>query len=54
MQMVERDGLFGTGVQYVDMHLLASARITSGCMLWTRDKRLHAAAKRFGVAARFD
>ena len=43
--------LHGSGVGYVDAHLLASALLTSDCRLWTRDRRLHAMAERLGVAA---
>lgn len=43
--------LHGVGIGYVDVHLLASARLTPGSALWTRDKRLVAAAMRLGVAA---
>ena len=43
--------LHGIGIGYVDVHLLASARLTPGSTLWTLDKRLGAAALRLGVAA---
>ncbi len=43
--------LHGIGIGYVDVHLLASARLTAGSTLWTLDKRLAAAALRLGVAA---
>lgn len=43
--------LHGLGIGYVDVCLLASARLTPGCVLWTLDKRLAAAAARLGVAA---
>ena len=43
--------LYGQGVGYIDAHLLASARLTPGTMLWTRDKRLSAAAKQLGLLA---
>ena len=48
---IDRQGLYGCGIGYVDAHLLASARLTSGGSLWTRDKRLHAVADRLGLAA---
>ena len=48
--LVERHGLAGSGIGYVDAHLLASARVTPGCTLWTRDRRLSAVAERLGVA----
>jgi predicted nucleic acid-binding protein len=50
--MIEREKLFGFGIGYVDAHLLASVRLTHGALLWTRDKRLAAAAERLSVAAK--
>lgn len=47
--MIEYDALWGTGLGYVDAHLLASARLTAGTRIWTRDQRLAAAAARLGV-----
>ena len=32
--------LMGRGVGYLDMHLLASARLSEGVRLWTLDKKL--------------
>lgn len=43
--------LYGLSVGYIDAHLLASARLTAGGALWTRDDRLHAVAVRLGLAA---
>ena len=43
--------LHGIGIDDVDAHLLASARLTTGSTLWTLDKRLAAAALRLVVAA---
>jgi len=43
--------LFGLGIGYVDAHLLASAKLTNGLRLWTRDKRLNAAAAQLDLAA---
>ncbi len=43
--------LAGIGIGYVDVHLLASTRLMPGTALWTRDKRLFAAAMRDGLAA---
>jgi predicted nucleic acid-binding protein len=51
LQFVEVHGLFGTGLSYIDVHLLAATRQVPGALLWTRDKRLLAASSRFGVAA---
>jgi predicted nucleic acid-binding protein len=48
LQFIYRHALPGTGIGYVDAHLLASTRLTAGAALWTRDKRLQAAAKKLG------
>lgn len=50
MALIEDERLFGLGIGYIDVHLLASARL-AGAPLWTRDRRLNAAAERLGVAA---
>lgn len=47
--LIERHQLAGSGLGYVDAHLLASASI-SGASLWTHDRRLHQAALNLGVA----
>jgi predicted nucleic acid-binding protein len=51
LDFIEREILFGTGLGYVDIHLLASVRLTAGALLLTRDRRLLAAAGRMLVAA---
>ncbi|MGW8201087.1 type II toxin-antitoxin system VapC family toxin [Sphingomonas sp. VDB2] len=50
MHLVETERLFGSGVGYLDVHLLASTRLTPDAKLWTRDRRLSDAAVRLGVA----
>ena len=47
---IERHSLHGKGIGYVDIHLLASVALTQGARLWTRDKRLQAAADDLGCA----
>ena len=47
---VERHGLHGKGIGYVDAHLLASVALTAATTLWTRDKRLRAAADALACA----
>jgi predicted nucleic acid-binding protein len=49
---IERHFLHGKGIGYVDVHLLASVALTQGASLWTRDKRLQAAADDLGCAYR--
>lgn len=48
-RLIESHRLFGTGVGFVDVHLLASCLLTPGTVLWTRDTRLNAAAKFAGI-----
>ena len=50
LALIESQTLFGTGIGYVDAHLMASVRLAAGALLWTRDKRLHAQAERLGIA----
>lgn len=46
---IDRHGLAGRGVGYVDMHILASA-LLARTMLWTRDHRLAEAALELRIA----
>jgi len=50
LALIEAEDLWGIGLGFVDVHLLASALITPNCQLWSRDKRLAATAERLGVA----
>ncbi len=43
---LEQHRLFGSGITWMDAHLLASARL-SHCRLWTLDAHLSAAAAKF-------
>ena len=47
LQFIDAQQLMGAGVGYIDVHLLASAALTPGAEIWTRDKTLA------GIAARF-
>ena len=51
MQFVELNRLYGTGIGFVDVHLLASA-LLADATLWTADKRLKKAALGLGIAYR--
>ena len=44
LHLVEEQHLWGTGITWIDVHLLASCLLT-GCRLWTLDQRLQAAAR---------
>jgi hypothetical protein len=50
MQFIERHRLFGKGIGYIDVHLLASVALTGGAQLWTRDQRLRQVAATMGFA----
>jgi predicted nucleic acid-binding protein len=50
LHFIDRNTLFGRGVGYIDIHLLAAVRLTAGAALWTRDNRLHALAVQLGLA----
>jgi len=47
--LVERERLMGRGLGWIDVSLLASARL-GGARLWTRDRALRAAARALRVA----
>ncbi len=50
ISMVDRHSLAGRGLGWVDVHLLAAARL-SGALLLTDDRALRAAAQDLGIAA---
>jgi predicted nucleic acid-binding protein len=49
LEFIEANELTGMGLGFVDVHLLASARL-SGVSFWTEDKRLQDAARKLGTA----
>jgi predicted nucleic acid-binding protein len=49
LEFIERKSLYGRGIGYIDMHLLAATVLTSDTQLWTLDKRLQEVADREGV-----
>ena len=49
LQVIKRHNLGGSGIGWVDAHLLTSTLITIDAKLWTRDKRLARAAEQLGV-----
>ncbi len=50
LQLIDAQQLSGKGLSLVDVHLLAATLLTPDTVLWTRDKRLRAAAADAGVA----
>ena len=51
LSVIERRRLWGSGIGYVDAHLLASA-VLARSTLWTNDKTLAQQAQRLKVGAR--
>lgn len=51
LRLIESRRLWGAGLGYVDVHLLASMTLTPNAILWSRDKRLQDAATRLNVVA---
>jgi len=49
MTFIRSQKLYGRGVGYVDVHLLAGAAIDQ-CQFWTLDKRLNAVAASIGIS----
>ncbi|MDE4589172.1 type II toxin-antitoxin system VapC family toxin [Sinorhizobium meliloti] len=50
MMMIDRHAIFSMGIGYTDAHLLASVLLDQRMALWTRDKRLQAAAEKAGAS----
>lgn len=51
LELIVKRKLSGLGIGYVDVHLLASTILTVEASIWTRDKRLLAAAQSLKLAA---
>ena len=51
LQLIETHALMGIGIGLIDVHLLASARL-SNAPLWTFDKKLKAASSRLDICYR--
>ena len=54
LSLIEAETLHGTGIGLIDAHLLASAKLTAGSSLWTRDKRLERLAARLRVSTELE
>jgi predicted nucleic acid-binding protein len=51
LRFISEHRLFGSGIGYIDAHLLAAVRLMPGTLLWTRDKRLRMIASKLHLAA---
>jgi predicted nucleic acid-binding protein len=50
LEFISNFSLAGRGLGYIDVHLLAAASLTPGTLLWSKDKRLEAAAESLSIA----
>ncbi len=50
LHFIESRALFGTGIGYIDAHLLSAVLLSPGTLLWTRDKRLFAESAKLGLS----
>jgi predicted nucleic acid-binding protein len=51
LEFISDRKLSGSGIGYVDVHLLAAAALTPETSIWTRDQRLRAAAQSLSLNA---
>jgi predicted nucleic acid-binding protein len=49
LHFIDSHALFGSGIGYIDAHLLAAVRLSPTSRLWTNDKRLHTVAADMGL-----
>jgi predicted nucleic acid-binding protein len=50
LDLIERRALMGRGIDYIDIHLLASTALAADARIWTQDRRLARAAARLELA----
>lgn len=50
IRFINQHKLYGLGIGYIDAHLLTSVRLTPGTLVWSKDKRLRAAANRLEMS----
>jgi predicted nucleic acid-binding protein len=50
LAFIEAGGLAGKGIGLIDTYLLAAVRLRPGSLLWTRDRKLAAAADAMSLA----
>ena len=48
LALIEHERLYGLGLGWIDLHLLASARLV-GCGVWSFDKQLNRSAEALGI-----
>ena len=51
LHLIQTHSLHGTGIGWIDAHLLSSALLNHAAV-WTRDRKLNAAARTLGIAGK--
>ena len=51
LELIEQQGLSGSGIGLIDAHLVASTLLDADDLLWTKDRRLAAVAEKLGIDA---
>lgn len=51
LHLIQTHSLHGTGIGWIDVHLLSSA-LLNHAPIWTRDRKLKAAARTLGIAGK--
>ena len=54
LKFIETHALSGSGIGYIDAHLLAAVRLTGESRLWTKDRKLRMVGDRLGLTIAFD
>jgi len=49
LDFIANFSLAGRGLGYIDVHLMASVRLTPETLLWSKDKRLHTIARGLSI-----
>jgi len=50
LSFIDNHELMGRGVGYLDLHLLASVHLSENARIWTRDRKLAAAAAALSIS----
>lgn len=50
LYFLDQNRLWGRGIGYIDLHLLAAVALSAQARLWTRDKQLRKTAQQIGLA----
>lgn len=51
LHLIQTHSLYGRGIGWIDVHLLSSA-LLNHTHIWTRDRKLNAAARMLGIAGK--